>query len=77
MKQEIKRLGNMIASLPAIEGGHPIDDNIGMALIQYFEQCPECPEDDVNDETGWSEWAEEKANNAIDRIVLLMLNETT
>ena len=62
-------LRNKIGSLPAIGGGRVTDDNIGIALVTYFERLPGRPKGDTDSETGWSRWAMNMANAALDRIV--------
>lgn len=69
-KHELLELANKIGGLPATDSGDPLDDNIVIALVTYFESREDKPDDSpIDDQVGWSEWAIEKANDALFRIV--------
>jgi hypothetical protein len=65
MKMTNEELRDSIALLPAGDEY----DNIGMALITYFETRPNCPKDDVEPSVGRSKWALKQANKTLDRLV--------
>jgi hypothetical protein len=61
-----ERIRNKIGGIYLEKVGWP--DNLGIALLSYFEGHMERPENDAKDENGNSEWALMKTNEALDLI---------
>lgn len=62
-----KDVGNIIANINMEDSYW--SDNIGVALLSYFERHIDCPDDDkIDEDTGYSIWAMKQTDKVLERI---------